>query len=73
MRIFPHKSVTSTPEETRMGTGKGEPDYWCAVVRPGMVMLELGGLNEEAARSTFNSVAHKLPIRTRMIRRRQGV
>jgi large subunit ribosomal protein L16 len=73
MRIFPHKSVTSTPEETRMGTGKGEPDYWCAVVRPGMVMFELGGLPEDVARSTLNSVAHKLPIRTRMVRRRHGV
>ena len=72
IRIFPHKSVTSTPEETRMGTGKGEPDYWCAVVRAGMVMFELGGLPEDVARSTLNSVSHKLPIRTRMIRRRHA-
>jgi large subunit ribosomal protein L16 len=72
IRIFPHKSVTSTPEETRMGTGKGEPDYWCAVVKPGTVMFELGGVNEETARLTFNHVAHKLPIKTRMVRRRHG-
>jgi large subunit ribosomal protein L16 len=70
IRIFPHKSVTSTPEETRMGTGKGEPDYWCAVVRPGTVMFEVGGVTEDVARSTLSSVAHKLPIKTRMIRRR---
>lgn len=72
IRIFPHKSVTSTPEETRMGTGKGEPDYWCAVVRPGTVMFELGGVPEDVARRTFNKVAHKLPVRTRMVRRRHG-
>jgi large subunit ribosomal protein L16 len=72
IRIFPHKSVTSTPEETRMGTGKGEPDYWCAVVHPGTVLFELGGVGEEAARKTFNHAAHKLPIRTRFIRRRHA-
>ena len=72
IRIFPHKSVTSTPEETRMGTGKGEPDYWCAVVKPGTVMFELGGVTEDTARTTFNHVAHKLPIKTRMVRRRHG-
>lgn len=70
IRIFPHKSVTSTPEETRMGTGKGEPDYWCAVVKPGTVMFELGGVDEPTARTTFNHVAHKLPIKVRMVRRR---
>lgn len=70
IRIFPHKSVTSTPEETRMGTGKGEPDYWCAVVKPGTVMFELGGVDETTARTTFNHVAHKLPIKVRMVRRR---
>jgi len=72
IRIFPHKSVTSTPEETRMGTGKGEPDYWCAVVHAGTVMFEVGGVTEDIARSTLASVAHKLPIKTRMIRRRHA-
>jgi large subunit ribosomal protein L16 len=70
IRIFPHKSVTSTPEETRMGTGKGEPDYWCAVVRPGTVLFELGGVGEDAARKTLAHASHKLPIRTRFVRRR---
>jgi len=70
IRIFPHKSVTSTPEETRMGTGKGEPDYWCAVVRPGTVLFELGGVGEDAARATLAHAAHKLPLRTRFVRRR---
>lgn len=71
IRIFPHRSVTSTPEETRMGTGKGEPDYWAAVVRPGTVMFELGGVPEEMARQAFNRAAHKLPIRVRMVHRRR--
>ena len=72
IRIFPHKSVSSTPEETRMGTGKGEPDYRCAVVHPGTVMFELGGVTEDVARKTFNHVAHKLPVKTRLVRRRHG-
>ena len=71
IRIFPHRSVTSTPEETRMGTGKGEPEYWAAVVRPGTVMFELGGVPEEMARQAFNRAAHKLPIRVRMVHRRR--
>jgi large subunit ribosomal protein L16 len=71
IRIFPHKSVTSTPEETRMGTGKGEPDYWCAVVKPGSVLFEVGGgVAEDEARKTLKKVAHKLPIRTRFVKRR---
>ena len=71
IRIFPHKSVTSTPEETRMGTGKGEPDYWCAVVHPGTVMFEIGGVTEEIARKTMNHAAHKLPVKSRLVRRLQ--
>jgi large subunit ribosomal protein L16 len=71
IRIFPHKSVTSTPEETRMGTGKGEPDYWCAVVKPGTILYEVGGgVSEDQARATMNKVAHKLPIKTRFVKRR---
>jgi large subunit ribosomal protein L16 len=70
IRVFPHKSVTSTPEETRMGKGKGEPEFWCAVVRSGMVLFELGGVTEELARQAFNRAAHKLPMRTRFITRR---
>ena len=70
IRIFPHRSVTATPEETRMGTGKGEPEYWAAAVRPGTVMFELGGVPEDLARQAFNRAAHKLPIRVRMVHRR---
>ena len=71
IRIFPQKSVTSTPEETRMGTGKGEPDYWCAVVKPGTILYEVGGgATEEIARKTLNKVAHKMPIKTRFVKRR---
>lgn len=71
IRIFPHQSVTSTPEETRMGTGKGEPDYWTAVVRPGTILFEVGGgVSEDVARETLNKVAHKLPVRTRFVKRR---
>jgi large subunit ribosomal protein L16 len=72
IRVFPHKSVSSTPEETRMGTGKGEPDYWAAVVRPGSILFEIGGgVDEPTARRALNKVAHKMPIRTRFVRRRQ--
>ena len=70
IRVFPHKSVTSTPEETRMGKGKGEPEFWCAVIRPGTVMFELGGVSEELAREAFNRAAHKLPMKVRFVSRR---
>jgi large subunit ribosomal protein L16 len=70
IRIFPHKPITSIPLETRMGKGKGEPEYWAAVVRPGTVMFEVGGVSEEAARLCFARLAHKLPVRVRMIKRR---
>jgi large subunit ribosomal protein L16 len=70
IRIFPHKSVTSKPAETRQGTGKGDIEYWAASVKPGTVIFELDGVTEDVARLTFNRVAHKLPIKTRMVRRR---
>jgi len=70
IRIFPHKSITSIPLETRMGKGKGEPDYWAAVVRPGTVLYEIGGVSEEAARMCFTRLAHKMPVRVRLLRRR---
>lgn len=70
LRVFPHKSVTSIPLETRMGKGKGEPEYWAAVVRPGTVMYEISGVPEETAKLCFNRLAHKLPVKCRMIRRR---
>jgi len=70
IRIFPQKSVTARPLETRMGKGKGEPDRWVAVVKPGTVLFELKGVSREAARDCFNRVAHKLPVKVRLIGRR---
>lgn len=70
IRMFPHKSVTSTPLETRMGKGKGEPDYWVAVVKPGTVMYELGGVSEQQARVCLARLAHKMPIPVRFVRKR---
>ncbi len=70
IRIFPHKPITAKPAEVRMGSGKGEPSYWAAVVKSGTVLYEIGGLPEDVARQAFNRAAHKLPIRTRMVGRR---
>lgn len=72
IRIFPNKPVTARPLETRMGTGKGEPDHWVAVVKPGTVLFEIAGANRDAARDCFNRVAHKLPLKVRLIERRPG-
>lgn len=72
IRIFPQKSVSSKPAETRQGTGKGDVDYWTAVVKPGTVLYELGGCTEDVAKKAFNRVAHKLPVKVRMIHRRHG-
>lgn len=72
IRVFPHKSVTSIPLETRMGKGKGEPEFWAAVVRPGTMLYELSGVSEEAARICFSRLAHKMPVRVRFTRRRTG-
>lgn len=69
IRVFPHKSITSIPLETRMGKGKGEPDYWAATVRPGTVLYELAGVTEEQAKICFARLAHKMPVRVRMIKR----
>lgn len=69
MRVFPHKPVTSKPAETRMGKGKGDIDFWSADVRPGTVLFELGNIPEEKAKLAFKRIAHKMPVRVRMIRR----
>jgi large subunit ribosomal protein L16 len=69
IRIFPNKPMTARPLETRMGTGKGEPDHWVAVVRPGKVLFELSGVSQAAARECFARVAYKLPVRVRMVGR----
>ena len=73
IRVFPHKSVTAIPAETRMGKGKGEPEYWAAVVKPGMVLFEIAGLPEAAARDTLARVAYKMPFRCRFITRRPSI
>jgi large subunit ribosomal protein L16 len=70
VRVFPHKSVSSKPLEVRMGTGKGEPDYWVAVIKPGTVLYEIGGVTEEQARICLARLAHKMPVRVRFVRRR---
>jgi len=72
IRIFPHKPVTARPLETRMGKGKGEPDHWVAVVKPGTVLFEIAGLSQEAARECLARVAYKLPVPVRLIGRRPG-
>jgi len=73
IRIFPHKSVTAIPAETRMGKGKGEVEFWAAVVKPGTVLFEVTGLSEEAAREVFARVAHKMPVTCRFVARRPTV
>jgi len=70
IRDFPSKPITSIPLETRMGKGKGEPEYWAAVVKPGNILFEIGGVSEEAARMCFTRLAHKMPVRVRFVRRR---
>jgi large subunit ribosomal protein L16 len=70
IRVFPQKSVTSIPAETRMGKGKGEIEFWAAVVKPGTILFEIGGLSEEAARAALARVAYKMPIRCRFVTRR---
>jgi large subunit ribosomal protein L16 len=69
IRIFPDKSLTKKPAETRMGTGKGAPEEWVAVVRPGRVMYELEGVTEELAREAFHLAEHKLSVQTRFVGR----
>ena len=69
IRIFPHKPISAKPLETRMGKGKGDVDYWAAAVRPGTVLFELGGVPEEKAKLAFKRVAHKMPVKVRMVRR----
>ena len=69
IRVFPDKPISKKPLETRMGKGKGTPEEWVAVVKPGRVMYEIGGVSEDAAREAFRLAAHKLPIRTRFVPR----
>ncbi len=72
IKIFPHKPVTEKPAETRMGSGKGSPEYWVAVVKPGRVMFEIAGVTEEIAREALRLAAHKLPIKCKMVKAAQA-
>ena len=67
IKIFPDKPITEKPAETRMGSGKGSPEYWVAVVKPGRVMFEMDGVNEEVAREAMRLAGHKLPIKTKFM------
>ena len=71
IRIFPDKPVTKKPAETRMGKGKGAPEYWVAVVKPGRILYEMEGVTREIAEEAFRLAAHKLPIKTRFVTREQ--
>ncbi len=69
IKIFPNKPITKKPAETRMGKGKGAPEYWVAVVKPGRIMFEIAGVSEEVAREALRLAAHKLPVRTKFVAR----
>ena len=71
IKIFPDKSVTAKPAETRMGSGKGAPEYWVAVIKPGRVLFEIKGVNEEIAREALRLASHKLPIKAKFIKREE--
>ena len=70
IRIFPDKPVTSRPAETRMGKGKGAPDHWIAVVKPGRILFEVDGVTREEAEDAFRNAGHKLPLKTKIVERR---
>ena len=69
IKIFPDKPITAKPAETRMGSGKGAPEYWVSVVKPGRVLFEIKGVSEEVAREALRRASHKLPIKTKFIKR----
>ncbi len=71
IKIFPDKPVTEKPAETRMGSGKGSPEYWVAVVKPGRVMFEIGGVTEDVAREAIRLAAHKLPIKCKFVKKEE--
>jgi large subunit ribosomal protein L16 len=72
VRIFPDKPCTKKPAEVRMGKGKGSPEYWVAVVKPGRIMFELGGVDEKLARAALRLAQHKLPVKTKIVRRQEA-
>lgn len=69
IKIFPHLAITKKPMEVRMGSGKGAPEGWVAVVKPGRIMFEIGGVDEEIAREAFRLASHKLPVKTKFVRK----
>ena len=71
IKIFPDKPITEKPAETRMGSGKGSPEYWVAVVKPGRVLFEMDGVSEEIAKEAMRLASHKLPIKCRFVTREQ--
>ena len=73
IRIFPHKPVSAKPLEVRMGTGKGEPEFWAAVVKPGTIMFEVAGIDQTTAKRCLARVAHKMPIPCRFVERKHAV
>jgi len=73
IRVFPDKPISAQPAETRMGKGKGEPEYYAAVVRPGKVLYEVGGVPEDIAKQAMNRISHKLPVRCRFVLRHHRV
>lgn len=73
IKVFPHKPVTQKPAETRMGAGKGSPEYWVAVVKPGRVLFELSGVNEELAREAMRLAANKLPIKCKFVKKEDAI
>ncbi|TPV94122.1 MAG: 50S ribosomal protein L16 [Myxococcales bacterium FL481] len=73
IRVFPDKPISKKPAETRMGKGKGGPEYWVAVIKPGRVLYEMEGVSEELAREAFRLASHKLPLKTRVVRRERAL
>ena len=73
IRIFPHKAITKKPAETRMGKGKGTPEYWVAVIKPGAILFEVDGLTFEQAQEAFRSCSHKFNIKTKIVPRRESI
>ena len=71
IRIFPHKPITKKPAETRMGKGKGSVEYWVSVVKPGRILFEVDGMDLDEAKETFRACSHKLPIKTKLVSRRE--
>lgn len=73
IRVFPDKPISAKPLEVRMGTGKGEPEFWAAVVKPGTILFEIAGVDENVAKRTLARVAHKMPVKTRFVSRKHAI